>query len=175
MGPSILASYRPRGTLAGMDKQLARRRARIALSVFCGVAFILIQLLLPRSLDWTDQWALPKSAAASGTLVLTSAQGLVAQYTNQPLPTGLTSVSMRDWNVKHGFAASHRQIRDWIYPGAFIAVPYWFLSLVVIVAAVLPWWRPTVPAWRPRFSLRTMLIATILVAVVLGLGVWMAR
>ena len=48
-----------------------------------------------------------------------------------------------------------------------IHVPLWFLTLAVMAAvAVLPWIH-----WR--FRLRTLLIATTLVAVVLGLIVWL--
>jgi hypothetical protein len=55
-------------------------------------------------------------------------------------------------------------------PGAegTIVVPYWFLLLVCIgLAAVL--WLPWLP-WK--FSLRTLLIASTVLAVVLGLVVW---
>jgi hypothetical protein len=46
-----------------------------------------------------------------------------------------------------------------------LSVSYWLLELVSILAAIAPWVR-----WR--FSLRTLLIATTLVAVVLGAIVW---
>jgi hypothetical protein len=49
---------------------------------------------------------------------------------------------------------------------SFIYFPYWFSILLVTTLAALPWLR-----WR--FSLRTLLIATTLVAVVLGLIVWL--
>lgn len=45
-------------------------------------------------------------------------------------------------------------------------VPYWFLAIVAASAAALPW-------TRFRFSLRTLLIATTLVAVTLGLVMWL--
>jgi asparagine N-glycosylation enzyme membrane subunit Stt3 len=44
-------------------------------------------------------------------------------------------------------------------------VPFWFLAFVSATTAVLPW----LPWIKWRFTLRTMLIATTLVAVVLGL------
>jgi hypothetical protein len=49
-----------------------------------------------------------------------------------------------------------------------VSVAYWLLVPLAIVAAVMPW-----AGWR--FSLRTLLIATTLVAVVLGLAVWAGR
>jgi hypothetical protein len=45
-----------------------------------------------------------------------------------------------------------------------IHIPFSFLSLAIVAAAVAPWIR-----WSKRFTLRTLLIATTLVAVGLGL------
>ena len=50
-----------------------------------------------------------------------------------------------------------------------IFVPYWGLIVPFSVLATLPWLRQI----KPRFSLRTLLIATTLVAVLLGLIVWL--
>jgi hypothetical protein len=50
-------------------------------------------------------------------------------------------------------------------------VPHWSLILLSATLAAVPW----LPWWSTRFSLRTMLIVTTLVAVVLGLGVWLTR
>jgi hypothetical protein len=49
-----------------------------------------------------------------------------------------------------------------------VAVPIWFLSVFLLALSLAPWLH-----WLPRrFSLRTLLIATTLVAVMLGLAVW---
>jgi hypothetical protein len=48
-------------------------------------------------------------------------------------------------------------------------IPFWFLVLTCAAAAILP------PPLFKRFSLRTLLIATTLVALVLGLIVWLVR
>src|SRR2546423_33436 len=48
-------------------------------------------------------------------------------------------------------------------------VPHWFPVLLLATFAVAPWYR-RIPH---QFSLRTLLIATTLVAVVLGLLVWL--
>jgi hypothetical protein len=66
--------------------------------------------------------------------------------------------------------------RSWIGFGAYwlsstdygVLVPHWFLLVLAGTFAALPWLR-----WR--FTLRTLLIATTLVAVVLGLAVWFRR
>jgi hypothetical protein len=54
-----------------------------------------------------------------------------------------------------------------------VEAPLWFFVLSSVVLAGLPWlpW----PRLSPRFSLRTLLIATTLVAVGLGLAVYAAR
>ena len=51
-----------------------------------------------------------------------------------------------------------------------VQVPHWFLLGIVATLAPVPWIH-----WSKRFSLRTLLIATTLVAVVLGLVVYAAR
>jgi hypothetical protein len=55
--------------------------------------------------------------------------------------------------------------------GFRLDVPFWFSSLVCMTFAILPW-RQQID-WR--FRLRTLLIATTLVAVVAGLAVWAAK
>ena len=57
----------------------------------------------------------------------------------------------------------------WIPVGEGFRFPHWFLILVFGTFAITPW----ISSLRYRFSLRTLLIATTLVAVVLGLIVWL--
>jgi hypothetical protein len=49
----------------------------------------------------------------------------------------------------------------------FAGVPHWFAIGVAAIAAAAPWIR-----WSPRFSLRTLLIATTLLAIGLCLVAW---
>jgi hypothetical protein len=51
--------------------------------------------------------------------------------------------------------------------GYAIMVPHWFPTMAIAILAAIPWLR-----WSKRFSLRALLIATTLVALVLGLVVW---
>jgi hypothetical protein len=48
-----------------------------------------------------------------------------------------------------------------------LIIPYWLPCLATATLAIIPWLR--------RFSLRTLLIAMTLIAVVLGLVIWAAR
>ncbi len=68
----------------------------------------------------------------------------------------------RGWTTIMGFG--------WYTAATSIAVrvPCWFAVLMSATLTAVPWIR-----WR--FSLRTLLVATTLVAVVLGLAVWAVR
>ncbi len=52
-----------------------------------------------------------------------------------------------------------------------VAAPHWFFILLAATMSAAPWLRQL----RWRFSLRTLLVAMTLVAVGLGLIVWLAR
>jgi hypothetical protein len=57
------------------------------------------------------------------------------------------------------------------YGGGVVVFPYWSGVLLAVTLAAAPWIRQL--NWR--FSLRALLIAITLVAVVLGLVVWAAK
>ena len=59
---------------------------------------------------------------------------------------------------------------SWDTYGVVAIIPIWFPVMLASVIAVVPWIKSS-----PSFSLRTMLIAMTLVAVVLGVGVWAAK
>ena len=52
----------------------------------------------------------------------------------------------------------------------YVGIPLWFPALLSALLGLI-----FVPSWSTRFSLRTLLIATTLVAVVLGLAVYAAK
>jgi hypothetical protein len=56
-------------------------------------------------------------------------------------------------------------------PASNISLSHWLVVLITLVIAAVPW----ISRWQFRFSLRALLIATTLVAVVLGIIVWMTR
>jgi hypothetical protein len=53
----------------------------------------------------------------------------------------------------------------------WVMIPYWFLVVAIATLGTAPWIRKL----RWRFSLRTLLIATTLIGVVLGLIVWLSH
>jgi hypothetical protein len=88
------------------------------------------------------------------------------------LPPGVRPLPLQ---VGGGSTANIPGLRSWQFnvitdpaaaPGVFVSVPHWFPVVVAAALAALPW----LPGC---FSLRTLLIATTLVAVGLGLiAVW---
>ena len=127
------------------------RKLRIAWSVGCAIACALLVVLWIRSYWWRD-------TMGGAYFVVDSINGHVIFYDsaginkpNLPILT-LQTVPHGDWTLPPGFVRSE--------------VPHWalVLSAGVLAGAV---WIPT------RFSLRTLLVATTLVAIVLGLIVWL--
>jgi hypothetical protein len=60
--------------------------------------------------------------------------------------------------------------RSWATGATGLLVPHWFGVLILATLAGVPWIR-----WKWRFSLRTLLITTTLVAALLGLIVYAVR
>ena len=140
------------------------RKLRIAWSVGWGIPAVLLIVLWVRSCSKRVFVYYREGTTATG--VSSQADGLVAFWNSSPyshfgfgwaLRTfkpdkfGDTSTSRFTWDNSRGFKR--------------IGVPHWFAVLAVTSLAVGPWIR-----WR--FSLRTLLIATTLIAVVLGLIVY---
>jgi hypothetical protein len=153
------------------------RRTRIAVSILFGVLTVALCVLWVRSYWWKDGavWVFAPGryiAVESDRGNLTSRFQDLRGQARFPYdgPMKLTELTFRSrWlSTSDRFKGFGWHIsRDFV----LIASPYWFLVLTAATLGLLT------AALRPRwhFSLRTMLIATTLVAVVLGLGVWLAR
>jgi hypothetical protein len=148
------------------SKPLRFRRTRIAVSVFFGVLTVLLCLLWVRSywrfdeIVWTSETRTFAVSASQGKLSIETINDRVL------LPPGWSRVSFWDSDsddepkTLFGFGWQREN-------GSITAnLPLCFLALL---CAAIAWLQ------GKRFSLRTLLIATTLVAVVLELGVWMAR
>jgi hypothetical protein len=142
------------------------RKPRIAWSVAWGVAAVLLCVLWVRSYSWrqtfnrlTPNELYQEIASDSGRLSLQS------QY--QPF----ADVGPIDWEYEAYPPTFHEAPGFWFvwHDNEWSAViPHWFAMLFTLVLGVLPWLR-----WR--FSLRSLLVATTLVSVLLGLIVWAAK
>src|SRR5262245_26937370 len=142
------------------------RKLRIALSVAWGVLAVLLVVL------WSVSYRLfIHCSSGSSNLHCTSFQGraLVAKFRPLSLP--------HDFDITFDYRPPDgvpEPVNNWtgFYVQAhspwILQAPYWFLVLLSSTFAAAPWFR-----WH--FSLRTLLIATTLFALVLGLVVWASR
>jgi hypothetical protein len=154
--------------------------------VFFGLLAVLLCVLWARSYWWIDQLVYPISTV--NCFGLTSVQGqLDLGMSVFPLDGGWIRLDVKDldnppMNVSiFSFSASgpgkqkvfprlqfHRNLDpNLIYE---FVLPYWLLVLISGFVCAAPQ-----ITWSKRFSLRTLLIATTLVAVGLGLVVWASR
>jgi len=154
------------------------RKLRIAWSVVWGIAAVLLVVLWVRSYWWSDeiigetQTCYPYAGSQIGYLVF----GMPSRHI-------LEHADNADWTL-HSYPVRtpvgnekpkpliQRVIPAFLvpkYPGFIL--PYWFVVLAALTFTVGPWTRQL----HFRFTLRTLLIVTTIVAIVLGLIVWATR
>jgi hypothetical protein len=134
------------------------RKLRIAWSVACGVACVLLIALCAQSYWW---WAGVKHFGGTSIIGITSQHGIVAIGKGQSnLNLGWTIDSEPIQNMAPFASRTFDLVRSPL--GFAVYVPYWFLILITAGIGLVPW----LP-WR--YSLGTLLLATTLVAVTLGL------
>jgi hypothetical protein len=157
------------------------RKLRIAFSATCLVACVLLIVLWIRSY-WRWESVVWGVTQTQGFSVCSQQGENTIQYLDyRELPPGMT-VSIFKWKfeslsphdrsllptIAEGFAGFFVEDTG---NGFLVGIPYWFPVLLSAALAAAPW----LPWWSKRFSLRTLLIATTLIAVVLGLIVWASR
>ena len=144
------------------------RKLRIAWSVGWGLACLLLIVLWVRSYSWLDGFTVPVSASSAvgaGTL------------------PGVVVAAVR--HVPEKFRIEHRLVTEWrtmhsgpsqLWGGTMLTqstsavyMPCWPLILVSVLLGGVPWRK----RFGRRFSVRTLLIATTLVAAMMGLIVWL--
>jgi hypothetical protein len=137
---------------------------RIAVTALSLTACLLLLALWVRSTSRYDNIVItvPNFCRAvtwsiDGTLILTMKYGGTASAGWQ---ISMNRISARGGEFLYGFNLQS-------HPGGwFCTVPHWFALLLSMIFAAVPWIH-----WSRRYSLRTLLIATTLVAVGLGLSV----
>lgn len=146
-----------------MDRPTLIRRLRIAASVFCAVVAVALCVLWVRSYWRRDHVQGPWRD--SGTINFWSSPG--------QLTIGTVRKPSSSWHLKtlkYPDAWLPPPVR-WGWGGNALGTTVYFPQRVLVVVFAL---LSAAPWIRPRFSLRDLLIATTLVAVVLGLEVWAA-
>jgi hypothetical protein len=152
----------------GVEGLMRFRKLRIAWSVSWGLACVLLIVLWVRSYWSADTVYMNICGAAA--FKTESVKGSLFLIHNSNGPWGISSMSLDEWISRQDelqkFAGSFRRRKT---SGSavpiFATIPHWFPVLLFAGFATAPWL-----SWR--FSLRTLLIAMALVAVVLGLIVW---
>jgi hypothetical protein len=155
---------------------LRYRRLRIAMSVFFAV------LTVALCVQWVRSYGVRKirqGPIGKHVLSIQSAQGeLGIGFWDWPYKTFAWNMRTNAdteslWPTVKGESPFSnlgiRWYRQSIPDMTLVVVPFWLPVSMAATIAVAPW-----IIHLRRFSLRTMLIATTLVAVVLGLGVWLA-
>jgi hypothetical protein len=142
--------------------KLRFRKLRIAWSVGWGVVAVLLCVLWVRSY-WRVEYV--RAGVPPACIEIKSADGNVHFYRfsgDGKAFLNLESLTYVEGN--HAFASN-----SWdSYDSWYIVIPDWFATFVAAALVAAPWL-----SWK--FSLRTLLISTTLVAVVLGLIVWLAH
>ena len=137
------------------------RKLRIAWSVVWGVAAVLLVVLWVRSYWFCDSG---ETFTGARLVAIFSMYGKI-QYVNLAADiSGESNIDFKSSPVderhkpKPGFRWKHT-------PRLTLAeIPYWFVELLFAILVAVPWINGS-----RRFSLRTLLIATTLVAIVLEL------
>jgi hypothetical protein len=154
------------------------RKLRIAFSVACGIACLLLIVLWVRSYSQADMLRGPVSQ--SRQIGFSSALGvLLLQWRHDPS----AREAIRGWRLQHISMVKMEQLRarakargapmlgavkKWGLSDHAVRTPHWFPVVLSGALGAAPWLR-----WR--FSLRSLLIAMTVAAVLLGLIVCALR
>jgi hypothetical protein len=179
-----------------MDKQIAIRRVRIAVSVCFGLLTLALCVLWVRSYYRCDVISRCEVSSNVGTVSTASpptsrpTKRIAVQQHDVRMVTlgsnngycywirlvhpargsGGPELSAHGWKLGGAEASNNPARFQWTSSAnrALLKVPYWFLTAITISFAASC-------LIQKRFSLRALLISTTLIAFVLGLAVWMAN
>jgi hypothetical protein len=147
------------------------RKLRIAWSVGCSLACLLLIVLWVRSY-WTSYFF--RSMNSIVCVACDSNLGEIEcsfwRAGQAPFPLVANNLEFDSYKPQQqpecvgesvGLSETQMPMGEHLWDAWF---PHWFASIVAVIFAATPWIR-----WSNRFSLRTLLFATTLVAVLLGL------
>jgi hypothetical protein len=158
------------------------RKLRIAFSATCLIACVLLIVLWVRSYWWSDDLFI-RLPNPQRKFVIHSILGGTVWYSNERSARA-SAWTHKYWGVESDSVAALTKdltvsrtdnlFRIEVYSSPMpsfsrlVALPHWLFVAVFAALATAPWLR-----WR--FSLRTLLIATTLVAVILGAIIFAAK
>lgn len=151
------------------------RKLRIVWSVGCGILCLFVIVFWVRSYRWFDEVAFYIDNSRSLVSIQSTWKGSLSlgwSDSDPQLASGYyarlfnarTRESMEEWwhsvdaSTKAGKFDSYFTSSVW-----YVAVPFWFLGITLGILTVAPWVR--------RFTLRTMLLATAVIAAIMGVAV----
>ena len=163
------------------------RKLRIAWSVVWGIACVLLIALWVRSYRWGDPKVIDVSTDRWIHIISMHGRAFFAYINHSPFankptnPAADYALSRSLFTERNGSERIPIEFRppileslaiEWnvFSDGVRAILPYWSLALTSIAFAFAPW-----IAFKWCFGLRTLLIATTLVAAGLGLAVYTAR
>ena len=151
------------------------RYLRFAFSATCGIACALLIVLWVRSYSngpgkgYFNSLPYVHSRSTDGVVIFFKKYSPPVEFPTimftDPLSTRPKAVDHNSAHPRTGFSFGWESSWYW-----HLQMPYWMLVTMTVALATMPW-----IAHKWRFSLRTLLIATTLIAVVLGLIVWLGR
>src|SRR5262249_47913138 len=134
------------------------------------VAAVLMIALWLRSY-WRIDWISRLSSKSYANVA--SVRGRIGFWYDSPPPAAISLLLAKGWQFNVSPAPSGLPIWsrfDWRPSVNVVWVPHWVIIPCCAGLVVAPWVR-----WSKRFSIRTLLIATAVTAVFLGLVVWSNR
>jgi hypothetical protein len=147
---------------------------RIAVTALSLTACVLLVALWVRSYWWSDNFML--RLPNPHVFIIHSMYGQTDWYLSSGFKFSGTwtieanTVARETEGIAGGPPSWLRQLSFFRLHRRPVSFPHWVLVLLFAIFAAAPWIR-----WSKRFSLRTLLIATTLVAVVLGAVIYLAR
>jgi hypothetical protein len=136
------------------------RALRIAFSAGCGIVAVLLVVLWVRSYWWAEAI---DSSLFGRHVVTQSYKGVVTIVTSKSDVVPLKHYRWQEFDSGYLLLNSHLEV-----PNTKYILPYWAATAIALLLTAAPWSR-----WHLTFG--TLLIATTLVAVGLGLIVWAAQ
>jgi hypothetical protein len=145
------------------------RYLRIAFSATCLIACVLLIVLWIKS-NWCADCVVHIKSGIQTTIAAANGVVVIRRVNLRGAPIVIPDLN---WTHTASYPPSDYRRPGFIRRPGFdlqIQSPVWVPVLLMAAFTIAPWIK-----WSKRFSLRTLLIATTLVALVLGLAVWASR